>query len=406
MAVRSELGPMSQCSSDVRAETNHWTLSSLVLGAGFSLTGAGTILLGILLPLLEQKWGLRDDQAGLLLFLQFLGSSLGAILTSSHRVRSLITGYGLLVVSAGTLAFAGLQMLFAVFFFFGLGLGMTMTATSLLFSDRYDQDRAIQLERLNFAWSAGAGAAPVLFLPFLRGAHLRPLFFLFQGLFLLLFCWVFFRERRTASHTAEPIKSRPRGSSSLNSMLPLVLLAIGAVGVETALSGWLTTYSHRVHPAGAGQGVLATSFFMFGIVASRLVFSTRLLTILGRRRLLGMALWGTAVAVALLIAGHDILAIDFAAGMCGLSIGPLYPLLLSFLLERSPRGWIFGVAGIGSAVFPWLTGLLSAHYGSLRYGLAVPCTAALLMILLSPAASSRARAAARADEAVPQTLRP
>jgi fucose permease len=75
--------------------------------------------------------------------------------------------------------------------------------------------------------------------------------------------------------------------------------------------------------------------------------------------------------------------IDLAAGLCGLSIGPLYPLLLSFLLERFPRGWIFAMAGIGSAAFPWLTGMLSAQLGSLRFGLLAPGGAALLMIVLS-----------------------
>jgi MFS family permease len=104
-------------------------------------------------------------------------------------------------------------------------------------------------------------------------------------------------------------------------------------------------------------------------------------------------LWGVAASVALLVVAHNTAPIRLAAGLAGLCIGPLYPLLLSFLLERSPHGWIFAVAGMGSALFPWLTGLLSAHYGSLRYGLIAPCGAALLMIVLlsvslRPAASS------------------
>jgi fucose permease len=116
---------------------------------------------------------------------------------------------------------------------------------------------------------------------------------------------------------------------------------------------------------------------------SRLAFSTRLLKIAGRTRVLRVTLWGTAASVALLIAAHDPTPIRVAGGLAGLCIGPLYPLVLSFLLERSPRGWIFAVAGIGSALFPWLTGVLSAHYGSLRYGLAAPCGAAVLMVLLA-----------------------
>jgi len=93
-----------------------WTVSSFVLSAGFFLTGAGTIMLGVLLPVFSQKWGLRDDKAGFLLFLQFLGSLLGTLLTGANRTRALLAGYGLLVLSAGALVFAGLHALFADFF--------------------------------------------------------------------------------------------------------------------------------------------------------------------------------------------------------------------------------------------------------------------------------------------------
>jgi len=350
---------------------------------GFGLTGAGTVMLGILLPSLEPAWGLHDDAAGFLFFLQFLGSSAGALLTGANRTRSLAGGYGLLVVMAGALPFAGPRMAFPIFLFFGLGLGMAMTSTSLLFSDRYGQGRAAMLERLNFGWSAGATAAPLLFMPFLHRASLRPLFFTFQGLFLLLLAWVVLREREeeTVAQT-RPEPGPIQGVSWFGPLLPLVILSVCAVGVEGSLSGWLTTYSHRASGAQLGGAAIATAAFWGGIMLSRLAFSTRLLEILGRRRVLYGTLWGAAASVALLVGAGNSAVIRFAAALAGLCVGPLYPLLLSYLLERTSRGWIFAVAGLGSAIFPWLTGVLSAHYGSLRYGLIAPCIAALLMILL------------------------
>jgi fucose permease len=353
-------------------------------------------MLGVLLPALSQKWGLRDDAAGFIFFLQFLGSSLGALLTGANRPRSLMIGYGTLVVSACALVFAGLQLTFVLFFFFGLGLGMAMTGTSLLFSDRYGDDRAAQLERLNFAWSAGATAAPMLILPFLRAASLNFLFLTFQGLFLLLFVWVFSRERRPVPCTQSILDApRARSSASLSFLLPLVVLAMCAVGIESSLSGWLTTYSHRADPKAAAGAALATSLFWFGIMLSRLAFSTSLLAIIGKRQTLRVTLWGAAVSVALLIAAHNPAAIRGVAALAGLCIGPLYPLLLSFLLARSPRGWVFCVAGMGSALFPWLTGLLSAHYGSLRYGLIAPLGAAFLMVSLLSVSLRQADSSAR-----------
>ena len=383
-----------ESSSAVGSFSGQRTVSSLVLGVGFGLTGSGTVMLGVLLPALSQEWGLRDDAAGFLFFLQFLGSALGALFIGANRIRSLMTGYGLLVVSACALAFAGPHLSFPIFFFFGLGLGRTMTATSLLFSDRYSNDRAAMLERLNFAWSAGAMVGPIMFLPFLRRASLGSLFFTLQGLFLLLFAWVVFRERPEAAGAESMLDaSRVQGPAPLGTLLPLVAMAMCAVGIESSLSGWLATYSHRADPRGAGGAALATSLLWLGILLSRLAFSTRLLAIVGRRRVLRATLWGVAASVALLVVAHSPAPIRLAAGLAGLCIGPIYPLLLSFLLERSPHGWIFAVAGTGSALLPWLTGLLSAHYGSLRYGLIAPCGAALLMIVLlsislRPAASS------------------
>jgi fucose permease len=342
-------------------------------------------MLGVLLPALSERWELQDGAAGFLFFLQFLGSSIGALLTGANRVRALLVGYGVLVVSAGALVFAGPYLSFVVFFFFGLGLGMAMTATSLLFSDRYGDNRAAILERLNFAWSAGAMAAPMLFLPLLQKGRLSPIFFTFQGLFLLLLIWVFFRERQTTpAMESSSFAMQPQSPVPLLFLLPLMAMAMCSVGVESSLSGWLTTYTHRANPGNLGWAMLATSLFWFGVMLSRLVFSTRLMAILGRRKVLLCTLLGVALSVALLMAAHAPVAIRAASGLAGLCIGPLYPLLLSFILERAPRGWIFFVAGLGSAFFPWMAGLFSAHFGSLRLGLIAPCSAALLMIALLP----------------------
>jgi len=365
---------------------SHWNWSSVILGVGFALTGSGTVMLGVLLPTLSRNWGMSDSAAGFLLFLQFLGASLGAIFTEARRIRSIAIGYGLLVISAGVLAFAGMALSFAVFFFFGVGLGMAMTATSLLVSDRYGNDRAAWLERMNFAWAAGATAAPICFLPFLRMPGLGPLFFTVQGLFLLIFIWVVLGEdRREATATLARNESEAQSTVSAGAVVPLVILAACSVGVESSLSGWLTTYSHRADVSGAGGATYAASLFWFGIVTSRLAFSTRLLAMIGRRRLLRAVLWGVAAAALLLVAAHHPVTIRIAAALAGFCIGPVYPLLLSFILQRTAKGWVFAVAGLGSAVLPWLTGLFSAQFGSLRYGLLAPCAAAALMIVLSKA---------------------
>lgn len=388
---------MQDRSLNKKRPTTQPTSSIAVLSVGFSLTGAGTVMLGVLLPALSRRWGLHDDTAGLLLFLQFFGSALGAVFTSLHRIRSLLCGYGLLIASTCALSFATTRAPFVTFFLFGLGLGMTMTSTSLLFTDRWRSDRAAKLEWLNFTWSAGATAGPVLFLPFLRNSDVRTLFLTLFGLFSLLFAWVVLRERQEPCRP-EVAPSEPATSSAIRFFVPIIVLAMCAVGMEAALSGWLTTYSHRSGMRRLAGAALATSLFWLGEMLSRLAFSTRLLATVGRHTTLQIAMWGLAASVGVLIVAPFPSAILAVAAIAGVCMGPLYPLLLSFLLERSARGWIFAVGGFGAAFFPWLTGVLSAHFQSLRYGLLVPWGAGLLMVALQ---SITLRPTRTAKEAAP-----
>ncbi len=356
--------------------------SFIALSAGFVLTGAGTVMLGVLLPTLSLRWGLRDDQAGLLLFLQFVGSSLGAIVTGMNRIRSLAIGYGLLVATLCVLALDGARAAYLAFFFFGLGLGMAMTSTSLLFSDRWADDRAAKLEWLNFAWSAGASAGPICFLPFLSRGDIRSLFAMMLALSLAMFVWVVLRERQEPRNIPERHHGTVgRSARALFSLL--LFLAMTAVGVETTLSGWLTTYSHRAGMHSLAGAALATSVFCFGEMLSRLIFSTRLLAKSGHWVVLQSGVWGVTISSILLVAAPHPWLILVTAGAAGAFIGPLYPLALSYLLELSPLGWFFSVGGLGAALFPWITGLISAHYQSLRYGLMVPCVTGLAMIGIS-----------------------
>jgi|HubBroStandDraft_1064217.scaffolds.fasta_scaffold69448_1 FHS family glucose/mannose:H+ symporter-like MFS transporter len=355
--------------------------SELILTTGFILTGAGTVLLGSQLPRISQMWALDDNAAGLLLFLQFFGSALGAVFTGLNRRRSMAAGYGLLAASALALAFSTSRTLFPAFFFFGLGLGLAMTSTSLTFSDRFAEDRAAKLEGINFAWSLGACTGPVFFLVVLRRGNLQPLFLTLLGMFLFLLAWVLLVERdlRPAS---DPDAASPPSSVTRLSFLSLALLAMCTVGIEASLSGWLTTYSHRAGLKSLAGAAMATTIFWCGGMLSRLAFSTRLMAKVGRHAALLGSIYGVALFVFALVAAQHPLQILVIAGLAGFCIGPIYPLTLSFLLERTARGWVFAVAGVGAAFFPWITGMISTASGSLRLGLVTPCLASLLMLVL------------------------
>lgn len=368
-------------------------LSTAILSAGFALTGTGTVMLGVILPALSKAWNFHDDQLGSLLFLQFFGSALGAIFSGLNRIRSLKIGYGLVSVTLSALIFTGPQPAYAAFLFYGIGLGMVMTATSQLFSDRWGEDRAAKLEWLNFVWSVGAMAGPICIVPLLRNWAFRSIFPFLLSLFLLVFCWVVIFERSDSEMSGLPTDTKP-GSGARIAFSAFLLLAMGSVGIEASLSGWLSTYSSRTGIHSIAGASLATSIFWFGEMLSRLTFSTRLLAKLGRAAVLTWGVFGVTASVAALIAFPQPAPILILAGAAGYFIGPLYPLALSFLMELSPWGWFFASGGMGAATFPWMTGLVSSHFHSLRFGLVVPCAAGVMMIAINMLSSRFVRSIA------------
>ena len=74
--------------------------------------------------------------------------------------------------------------------------------------------------------------------------------------------------------------------------------------------------------------------------------------------------------------------------LAALSLAPLYPLIVSFLLSRTwnhtSLGALFATASFGGASLPWLTGVLSTQFHNLRTGFLVPAAGAALLLVLSP----------------------
>jgi fucose permease len=100
----------------------------------------------------------------------------------------------------------------------------------------------------------------------------------------------------------------------------------------------------------------------------------------------------TSIAIAListllLLLSHSPITITLTVAAAGLVLGPIFPLCLAKALasiDDSPKAkWVFSISGIGGAIFPWITGTLSAHEGSLRVGLLAPVFALGAMMVLN-----------------------
>lgn len=349
----------------------------------FCLTGVGNALVGATLPAVLARWHLSDSRGGLLLLAMWGGSTCGAPCAQAGSALTAAIGLGLCATGLlllAKLAFPLAPLLYATY---GLGLGMTMTSISLMRAREAGAAGAgIALNRLNLLWALGALCAPFIALRSLRHLSVFRTFLAVGALFAL--CGIVaFALSRWSSRTAlqEPLANASRPAQAW-APLPFCLFAAAAVGMESALGSWLATYSSRSAP-GVVTEVSATAAFWAGLLISRAASSLPALASRGRWRGQVSQIATLGVALALLLCFPDRLVLALGALLSGLALGPLYPWVLSVSLPQYRSTAVFVLAGVGAAVIPWLTGVLSSASGSLRIGLLAPVAGFLLLLTMA-----------------------
>ena len=361
----------------------------LPLYVGFAATGIGVALPGTILPLLLARWHLHDEGGGRLFLGAFIGSSIGALLITGSRRRSLCAGSALIALASIALSFTPAVLAPFCMTIFGTGLGMTMTTISLLRQQRA-RDSSTEMVRLNLLWSIGAFCCPVLALRALRSGDIRPILLSLALLFLLLLSWAIARPEgrfKNASvvvpKTATSTRLRDDVSFGVLRKLPgrLVLLVMLTTGVEASFGAWLSTFAQRGGDP-FSQIVAAPTCFWAGLLLSRLFWSIYAPAAAERWVIRGSLLLIAISGLVLLDLRHG-LPFLLAALCIGFGVGPTYPLLLARALRIRASGLIFFLCGLSSAILPWLTGFVSTHFGSLHTGLLVPVLAAAVMVVTS-----------------------
>jgi FHS family glucose/mannose:H+ symporter-like MFS transporter len=350
-------------------------------------------MLGPLLPALIQRWHIQDAQAGTLFTVSFTGQFCGAWFATRNLRASIL--YGSFLTAAGCAAMAWVDFGYAhlALFCLGLGLGLGLTAGNVIAGTAVPEARARLIALLNVAWGLGAIACPVL----VRMSSSRGVryFFLAAAAFLAVSSLASISIPKTQS--AERVKTSshsPSPAQYMQSRLPLSPLPLFVfgfatflyVGIENSLGGWLPSYAIRTDPALRASSI-AIYFWVAELTGRILV--TLLMTSLGEAALyricLAVLIFTQVLlcAIAHLSAAGIVMLTVFAA----LSLAPLYPLIVSFLLARSGNhtrlGALFATASFGGATLPWLTGVFSTHFHGLRAGLLVPATGAVLLLFLS-----------------------
>jgi fucose permease len=161
-------------------------------------------------------------------------------------------------------------------------------------------------------------------------------------------------------------------------------------GLETCLSGWLTTFALRYGDKTLVVSEYTTLLLWMSLTAGRAGAAVVMLRV-GERTVQRWGLGLAAVFTAGLAMAHSAVTIAGFAVLLGLSLAPFFPATFALLMAERPAarqaGIVLAVSGLGAAALPWLMGVVSTRTGSLQMALALPFAAAvglLGMAMFSP----------------------
>jgi FHS family glucose/mannose:H+ symporter-like MFS transporter len=357
------------------------------------LTGLATALLGPILPLLSQHWQLQDQQSGLLLMAQFCGSFSGGLTVSRHLRRSLLLGFCAAAIGFTSFALAPtLGPACLTLYVAGWGVGQLITACNIIAGRRYGTRRGSAVALLNFTWSFGAMLSPLL------AAWLTPRFALarllegFAACFVVMLIGLLFDLRGVPAEilSASDVTASPTEASASRlaprSYLYFIALLFFYGGVETSLSGWLTTYALRYGNRTLTLSEYTTLVLWTALTVGRAITSLLLLRV-RESTLQRVSLTLGAVFTAGLALAHGAWSIAAFAVLLGLSLAPFFPSTFSIMMGDRPSarqaGVVLAMSGVGASILPSLMGVVSTHTGSLQVALAIPLAAAIVLLGMS-----------------------
>jgi fucose permease len=359
--------------------------------ASFLPIGIATVLLGPMLPTLSARWSLNYSQAGALFTAQYLASTLAValsgVLVSRWGFRFAMKA-GLLLMGAGVaLLLAGPKMMgILCIAAYGSGLGLAVPAANLLVAEVNPGRRSATLNLLNFFWSAGSVACPFL-VAAAANRHRVPLFLAAVAGFAVL---VAVGIAAMPSHIVEPsAKDADKNKGPAIPWKQGVVFFFGAlfflyVGLENGFGGWVASYAKSLGNLTPAQAVMTPSFFYAALMLGRWL-APLLLRVTDEIRLVQAGLLIACAGMAGLVLSHGLRGVMVSASLAGLGLSYVYPITISLMSrEFGPASsrigsFMFTMSNLGGGIMPWMVGVSSNHFGTLKAGLAVPLIGCAVM---------------------------
>jgi FHS family glucose/mannose:H+ symporter-like MFS transporter len=305
----------------------------------------------------------------------FLGSFSGTLALSNNLDRCLRRGT--ICATSGCLGFAwathlttGFRPALTALLVLGFGMGQLMSSINLVVGAAAEEIRSNQLANLGAAWCTGAVLSPLLSTilvqsvsPSLRLALLAPLFLLPLA--------------APRSHPSAPtqLPSRMQSSAWLaNGALLCTLIFLVYGGIEASISAWMPSFATRQSAGHAAAAQWTLSLFWLGLIVGRTLVGA-LVAPQSEALVVRFATLASVACLLWLIFAPTFAQVLACCVVTGICIAPLFPLLLSAALSRGysnrTMGLMLACCALGSAVFPYLLGLVS-DFSSLRVGMVLP----------------------------------
>ena len=368
---------------------------NLVVHCGFALTGVVTTLTGAILPVLSSRWSLDDTQAGYLLAAQSVGGlsstlCVGELMKRLGIKRSLVLAFTLMTLGIAGINANAFDIGLISVLGYGLGLGIAIPTSNILIAQINPERRAAALNVLNLVWCLGAViGTPLISYCALKVNTKVPLLSLTVALALIAAGLSQLTFQRAAAPGKEINDSSGNGITVIQSRLALCLCVFVflIVGIENSLSGWIASYVARLDTSQLAFASLYQAAFWGSMLLGRAAAPTILKRVAEPRLvLIGVSL--CFCGTLLILTSATMVFVLLGVLLAGLGLSSVFPTTIAIFSQvlgsqaARQSSWLFASGSLGSSTMPFLVGLVSARFASLRIGLTIPLLAAFLAIAL------------------------
>ncbi|EMD35453.1 hypothetical protein CERSUDRAFT_116208 [Gelatoporia subvermispora B] len=340
---------------------------------------------GPLLPVIQRHYNIGFTLVSLLFVMNCIGFLSGSLLNVYLNDRCgfgkvLIIGAALQVAGYALIAPSGPFPLMCIgFLFTGFGIALQNAQANGFVGGLGDAART-KFGLLHATYGLGALAAPLAATQFAASSHwsFQYLISAAIGLTNVAVLWYVFRGKNQDDIMAEAGTAPEESSAARENKYRQILglrevhylstFALIYVGTEVSLGGWIVTFIEQKRGGGASAGYISSGFFG-GLMLGRILLMWLNRKIGERRVMFLYAFLAIQLEVTIWLIPS---LIENAVAVCfvGLLLGPMYPILMNHSTAILPRrvltgavGYIGGLGQAGSAVLPFVTGVLAGRFG-------------------------------------------